>query len=518
MRNLRKNKGITLIALVITVIVLLILAGVSLSLVMGNEGILGRATNAVDKNNKETAVEELELAVSEMNVKYYEDYNENSGKIIGAFIRENLNGYETADGTISCEGEKVIYVCGHDTVTGTIDDEGRLEIDKEGIVIIPGTVNLKIEEGSELPTATLTANLVKIEGEVSWKSSDESIATVSGSGKTATVTAVAKGNATITASCAGYTANCTVVIKTGIPAGLDIGSPVSYSPSGTYNWQAEYCSSVKIPKTDDMHLSSAAGESFAISDWKVLKIDREKEIIQLVPSTATSGKVYLGEAQGYNNGVKLLNDACSALYSNKEKEIIARSINVEDIEMAMDKDKLEAAKERFSYKSESYSSYLNEKNQMNSAYTTNKSYPIIYSKEDFSVITPKGEMESTEIAKGKGIGWSESVKENGETKWIERKEGNDSKGAITDAVSIQPYMTYYQMEQDVFADSLESTYTTILRPTEIDKSYWVASRNVVVFSDVCSFCMFYTVPHGLYGYDIYRSNEVERSYERAMFP
>ena len=33
----RNSKGITLIALVITIIVLLILAGVSLSLVMGNE-------------------------------------------------------------------------------------------------------------------------------------------------------------------------------------------------------------------------------------------------------------------------------------------------------------------------------------------------------------------------------------------------------------------------------------------------------------------------------------------------
>ena len=97
MENLKKNKGITLIALVITIIVLLILAGVSLSLVMGNEGILGRATSAVDKNNKETAIEELELAVSEMNIRYYQDYDKNSGKKIGEFIKENLNGYEAAD-------------------------------------------------------------------------------------------------------------------------------------------------------------------------------------------------------------------------------------------------------------------------------------------------------------------------------------------------------------------------------------------------------------------------------------
>ena len=42
----RNSKGITLIALVITIIVLLILAGVSLSLVVREDGILGKATKA----------------------------------------------------------------------------------------------------------------------------------------------------------------------------------------------------------------------------------------------------------------------------------------------------------------------------------------------------------------------------------------------------------------------------------------------------------------------------------------
>ena len=46
MKNLKDQKGITLVALVITIIVLLILAGVSLSLVVGDNGILGRASNS----------------------------------------------------------------------------------------------------------------------------------------------------------------------------------------------------------------------------------------------------------------------------------------------------------------------------------------------------------------------------------------------------------------------------------------------------------------------------------------
>lgn len=54
----------------------------------------------------------------------------------------------------------------------------------------------------------------------------------------------------------------------------------------------------------------------------------------------STGTVYLGQAQGYNNGVKLLNDACSSLYSNASKGITARSLNIDDIEKYMNETKL----------------------------------------------------------------------------------------------------------------------------------------------------------------------------------
>ena len=104
-----------------------------------------------------------------------------------------------------------------------------------------------------------------------------------------------------------------------IPEGLEIGSTVTYNPSGTYNWQAKYCSSNLTETTDDVQLKSTTGEDFNISSWKVLSIDEETGTVELVPSAPTTGIVYLGKAQGYNNGVKLLNDACSSLYGNSEK-------------------------------------------------------------------------------------------------------------------------------------------------------------------------------------------------------
>ena len=47
---MKKNKGITLVALVVTIVVLLILSGVSINLVLGNNGIIAKAKDAETKS------------------------------------------------------------------------------------------------------------------------------------------------------------------------------------------------------------------------------------------------------------------------------------------------------------------------------------------------------------------------------------------------------------------------------------------------------------------------------------
>ncbi len=66
---MRKNKGITLIALVITIIVLLILAGVSIATLLGDNGILSQATKAVEKTNNATEKEKVQLACNSQMLK-----------------------------------------------------------------------------------------------------------------------------------------------------------------------------------------------------------------------------------------------------------------------------------------------------------------------------------------------------------------------------------------------------------------------------------------------------------------
>ena len=60
---LRNQKGITLVALVITIIVLLILAGVTISMVLGQNGILNQANQAKAENQKATVEEQVQMAV-----------------------------------------------------------------------------------------------------------------------------------------------------------------------------------------------------------------------------------------------------------------------------------------------------------------------------------------------------------------------------------------------------------------------------------------------------------------------
>ena len=61
---LKNNKGITLIALVITIIVLLILAGVSIAMLSGENGILNQATNATSETQVGAAEEAIKLTVA----------------------------------------------------------------------------------------------------------------------------------------------------------------------------------------------------------------------------------------------------------------------------------------------------------------------------------------------------------------------------------------------------------------------------------------------------------------------
>ena len=70
---LKENKGVTLVALVITIIVLLILAGVTLSMVMGDSGIFSKANKASTETTISSAKDAVRLATLEAVTDQYTD-------------------------------------------------------------------------------------------------------------------------------------------------------------------------------------------------------------------------------------------------------------------------------------------------------------------------------------------------------------------------------------------------------------------------------------------------------------
>ncbi len=97
---MKNQKGITLIALVITIIVLLILAGVTISLTVGKNGALSRARTAVTANDLASAAEEIGIAASDAQMQFYEAWNTNqSAQSINFYARTGAGNAYAANCT-----------------------------------------------------------------------------------------------------------------------------------------------------------------------------------------------------------------------------------------------------------------------------------------------------------------------------------------------------------------------------------------------------------------------------------
>ena len=100
MNRVKQNKGITLIALVITIIVLLILAGVSIAMLTGQSGILSQAQNAKKETMESEDIEKIRLAITEAQIEkngYQELTSDNLGSILiedgtKAIVSDNEDG------------------------------------------------------------------------------------------------------------------------------------------------------------------------------------------------------------------------------------------------------------------------------------------------------------------------------------------------------------------------------------------------------------------------------------------
>lgn len=109
---MRNQKGITLIALVITIIVLLILAGVSIAMLTGENGILTNATEAQAKTDYNNAVEKIDIALQAIKTEALANLVDDT-----EYEAAKDTNLVTADVVGSVKTDKGYTISGTDTIT-----------------------------------------------------------------------------------------------------------------------------------------------------------------------------------------------------------------------------------------------------------------------------------------------------------------------------------------------------------------------------------------------------------------
>ncbi len=119
-----KNKnGITLIALVITIIVLLILASVSIAMLTGENGILTQAQRAKEETDKASNIEEIKLAIEQAKMEDTLDTIDFNNA-----IKEELEKQYPETSVISNNIIKVIYYKDNTYIINTGTGEVKTDI------------------------------------------------------------------------------------------------------------------------------------------------------------------------------------------------------------------------------------------------------------------------------------------------------------------------------------------------------------------------------------------------------
>ena len=159
---LKSNFGITLIALIITIIVLLILAGVTLNMVMGDSGIFNKANSAKEQTQKSTAEEIIKLAVleNEANKVSEKNYLENDK------LKEEITQKLEEQGYKVEENDKVIY---YEDKTINIEDYLTKEETKEDTLKTTNITAQDVQKHPDWYYGKKVTNYTSANGQNDWR-------------------------------------------------------------------------------------------------------------------------------------------------------------------------------------------------------------------------------------------------------------------------------------------------------------------------------------------------------------
>ena len=146
MKKLKEENAITLVALVITIVVLLILAGVSINLVLGENGLITKAKEASEKTKNMDTKEKIELSVASAKMKSADFEN---------ITKENLQ--ETL--TDEMPNKTISIVEDEDAWLVTVDNTEKYWVSKNG----------KVTDGSYLYNNVVVGDYVEYNAGTGFK-------------------------------------------------------------------------------------------------------------------------------------------------------------------------------------------------------------------------------------------------------------------------------------------------------------------------------------------------------------
>ena len=130
----RKTSGITLIALVVTIVVLLILASISIGLLTGEDGIISQAKNA--KEETEISEEKEKVEISAVSAAGNDKWGTITEENLADELTKNI-GTRDEDYTLSKEGESFLVTYTDSNRSYVVDANGNIieAVKREGLEV-----------------------------------------------------------------------------------------------------------------------------------------------------------------------------------------------------------------------------------------------------------------------------------------------------------------------------------------------------------------------------------------------
>ena len=162
---MKGNKGITLIALVVTIIILIILAGISINLVLGENGIIQKSKSAKELSEEQTAKEKLSIELQSLLVNKETSKNYND-EIFDEYLINK--GFSVNGDIVICDGwqfqvDKSVPEILTSLGRGKINNAMKIEISQElATDYTKSTINIAVTYEGKLTQININGEKIEI--------------------------------------------------------------------------------------------------------------------------------------------------------------------------------------------------------------------------------------------------------------------------------------------------------------------------------------------------------------------